>query len=303
MKALASFIMRGYAQASLVAAASVLLSLLAPPFGLASGAVVALVTLRRGMREGALLCLLATLGVGLLGALALGSPWPALGTLLILWLPVWALSGLLRASRSLSLTAAATGLVGALGVLLAHALVQDPAAGWMELMTPLREVLVQDDVVDPAAAESVFEAVAQWMTGAFAAALVLQWLLGLFIGRWWQAQLYNPGGFGEEFRSLRLPRLLGVAGVLLLLLIGVAPVPGLVPDLLIVLMSLYLLQGLAVLHQVHHARGLHIGWLFGLYALLVVFMPHAELLVACLGLVDVLVNLRARLAQGPGRAP
>jgi hypothetical protein len=173
----------------------------------------------------------------------------------------------------------------------------------MELMTPLREVLVQDDVVDPAAAESVFEAVAQWMTGAFAAALVLQWLLGLFIGRWWQAQLYNPGGFGEEFRSLRLPRLLGVAGVLLLLLIGVAPVPGLVPDLLIVLMSLYLLQGLAVLHQVHHARGLHIGWLFGLYALLVVFMPHAELLVACLGLVDVLVNLRARLAQGPGRAP
>jgi hypothetical protein len=299
MKALAGFIMRGYLQAALVAAAGALLSLLLPLFGLVSGAVIALFTLRRGLREGALLGGLATLGVGLLGTLALGSPWPALGTLLVLWMPVWGLAALLRLSRSLSLTVAAAGLAGGLVVLLIHALVVDPAAGWLELMTPFSELLVRDGVVEPLAAEALFGAIARWMTGAFAAALVLQWVLGLFLGRWWQALLYNPGGFGQEFRDLHLQRVLGIGGLVLLALIGLFRGPGLVPDLLIVLMPLYLLQGLAVIHQVHGARGLHPGWLFGLYVLLVVFMPHAELLVACLGFVDIWADFRSRLTSGP----
>jgi hypothetical protein len=262
--------------------------------------VIALMTLRRGVREGALLGGLATLGVGLLSALALGSPWPALGTLLVLWLPVWALAALLRLSRSLSLTVAAAGLSGAVIVIAFHALVTDPAAGWLELMTPFREVLVRDGVVEPPAAEALFAAIARWMTGAFAAALVLQWVLGLFLGRWWQALLYNPGGFGQEFRDLRLPRVLGIGGLVLIALIGLVRGPGLIPDILIVLLPLYLLQGLAVIHQIHGSRRLHPGWLFGLYALLVVFMPHAELLVACLGLVDIWADFRTRLARGAG---
>lgn len=299
MKALAQFIMRGYAQAALVAATSALLSLLLPVFGLVSGAVVGLFTLRRGVREGALLGGLATLGVGFLGALALGSPWPALGTLLILWLPVWGLAALLRVSRSLPLTALAAGLTGVLIVILIHALVADPVAGWLKLMTPFREVLERDGVVEPQATEALFGAIARWMTGAFAAALVFQWLLGLFLGRWWQALLYNPGGFGAEFRELRLPRVLGVAGLVLLAVIGLFPGPGLVPDLVIVLMPLYFLQGLAVVHHLHRARGLHPGWLFGLYVLLVVLLPHAELLVACVGLVDIWADFRSRWARGP----
>lgn len=299
MKGLAAFIMRGYPQGALVAAATALLALLLPLFGLVSGAVVALFTLRRGVREGALLAGLATLGVGLLGALALGTPWPALGTLLVLWFPVWGLAVLLRVSRSLSLTVAAAGLIAALVVLVIHAIVEDPAAGWLELMTPFRDLLVRDGVVEPDAAEAVFAAIARWMTGTFAAALVLQWMLGLFLGRWWQALLYNPGGFAQEFRAVRLHSVFGMVGLALLLLIGLTRGPGIIPDLLIVLIPLYLIQGLAVLHQFHHARGLHAGWLFGLYVLLVVFMPHAEILVACVGLVDIWADLRARLGHAP----
>ena len=300
MKALATFIMQGFPQAALVAASTALLSLLLPPFGLLSGAAIALFTLRRGVREGALLGGLATLGVGLLGALALGSPWLALGTLLVLWLPVWGLAALLRLSRSLSLTTMAAGLLGAFIVLSVYALVEDPVAGWMGLMTPFREVLVRDGVVEAQAAGALFDAMARWMTGVFAAALVLQWLLGLFLGRWWQALLYNPGGFGAEFRELHLHRVLGIAGLALLLAIGFARGAGLIADLLIVLMPLYLLQGLAVIHQVHRARGLGAAWLLGLYVLLVLFLPHAELLVASLGLIDIWLDLRVRLAPRPG---
>lgn len=299
MKGLATFIMRGYPQGTLVAAATALLSLLLPLFGLVSGGVIALFTLRLGVREGALLAGLSTLGVGLLGAFALGTPWPALGTLLILWLPVWGLAALLRVSRSLSLTVAAIGLLGVLVVLVVHTTVEDVSVGWLELLAPVQDLLVRDGVVGPEAADVLFAAIAPWMTGTFAAALVLQCLLGLFIGRWWQALLYNPGGFGQEFRALHLHPLFGVAALVLLALIGLAPGPGPLPDLLIVLIPLYLIQGLAVLHQIHHARGLHGGWLFGLYALLLFFIPHAALLVACVGLVDIWADLRSRLGSTP----
>lgn len=296
MRALADFIMRGYPQAALVAAASALLSLLLPLFGLVSGAVIALFTLRRGPQEGALLGGLATLGVALLGALALGTPWPAFGVLVVLWLPVWGLAVLLRLSRSLSLTVAAAGLVGALVVVMIHALVADPPAAWMEFLGPFQETLARDEVLEPQVAEALFATVARWMTGAFGAGLVLQWLLGLFLGRWWQALLYNPGGFGAEFRDLRLHRILGILGLVILLALGLARGPGLVADLLVVLLPLYLLQGLAVVHQVRLARGLGPGWLFAVYAALVVFMPHAALFLACLGLIDIWADLRARLA-------
>jgi hypothetical protein len=87
--------------------------------------------------------------------------------------------------------------------------------------------------------------------------------------------------------------------LVLLAVIGLFPGPGLVPDLVIVLIPLYFLQGLAVVHHLHRGRGLHPGWLFGLYVLLVVLLPHAELLVACVGLVDIWADFRVRLARGP----
>jgi hypothetical protein len=299
MQALARFVMRGYPQAALAAALTAGISLLLPLLGLLSSAVVALVTLRLGVKDGAAVGALAAALLGGLCALILGSPWPAVASLLVLWLPAWGLAALLRASRSLDLTVLAGGLAGVAAVLLVHVLTQDPAAFWLGLLGPFQETLVKDGIVDEAGARALFGELARWMTGAFAAALVLQWLAGLFIGRWWQAALYNPGGFGAEFRGLRLHRGLAVAGLLLLGAIALVKGPGLFPDLLTVLAPLWLLQGLAVIHQLHRAHRAHLGWLVGLYALLVLLMPRAELLVACLGLVDGWADIRARLGARP----
>jgi hypothetical protein len=134
------------------------------------------------------------------------------------------------------------------------------------------------------------------------AALILQWLLGLLLGRWWQALLYNPGGFGEEFRGLRLHRGLGIAGLVLVGLVGFTKGPGLVADLLVVLFPLYLLQGLAVVHALHHWRKAHGAWLVALYLALIFFLPHAAILLACIGLSDIWVDIRGRLARRPDAA-
>jgi hypothetical protein len=303
MKAIASFVMRGPSQAALVAAVTALLSILVPPLGLFSAGSIGLVTLRNGPLYGLVVSAVATFGMGAIAWLALGSPLPVVGVLLMLWIPVLAMATLLRSTRSLSLTAQVAGGLGILVMLIAYAVMDDPAATWLQLLAPFREALIQDGVVTEEASTALFEDLAGWMTGAFAAALVAQLLFGLFIARWWQALLYNPGGFGEEFRDLRLSRTFGVAALLLLATLPFLDGASLTANLLLVLGVLLLLQGLAVAHQLRARTQARPAWLIGFYVLLILFVPQTLLLVACVGLVDIWADIRARVTprSPPGR--
>lgn len=301
MQAFAAFIMRGRSQAALVAATSAVLSLLVPLAGILSAATVALVTLRQGSREGLVVGLFAGLASGLLVFLALGSPLPAIGFALALWLPVWILAGMLRVTRRLDLTLQFGALVGLLILVGVHLATDDPAAFWIELLEPLRQGLVDGQVLDEPGSQAMMASIGRWMTGAFAAAFYFQMLLALLLGRWWQGLLYNPGGFGAEYRALRLHPGLGVLGLVLLLALTVGIGGQRVAELLILLTPLYLLQGVAVVHSLVASYKLARGWLIGFYALLVLAMPHAEILVAGLGMADTVMNVRARVGPRDGQ--
>ncbi len=303
MKAIAAFVMRGPSQAALIAAVTALLSILVPPLGLLSVGSVGLVTLRHGARYGLIVMAIGTLGMGALAWLALGSPLPAVGVLAMLWVPAMALAVLLRSTRSLSLTLQTAGGLGVLVMLATYLAMEDPAATWLTVLTPFRDALVADGIVTEEASAVVFADLAGWMTGAFAAALVAQLLFGLFIARWWQALLYNPGGFGAEFRALRLGRAFGVLVLLLLAALPFVEGPSLVANLLLVLGVLLLLQGLAVAHQVRALTQARQMWLIGLYVLFVLFMPQSLILVACVGLVDIWADIRSRVAPAGPRSP
>ena len=295
MKPLANFIMRGYSPATLVTTVAGLLSLLIPFVGVISSAAVGLVTLRQGVRPGMLLLGSSTLASGLIAWPALGNPWVGLGILLVLWAPIWGLATILRATRSLNLTAQLAALGGLVVVLVVHLTVGDPALYWRELIEPLRQSLLNDGLVEAEASQVLFARLAQWMTGAFAAALVLQYLVSLFLARAWQAQLYNPGGFGAEFKALRVGSLVGALFVLFLAWGLLAKGLGL--DLAPVLGLLLLLQGLAVIHRLRELRNANQGWLVALYVLLVFFMPQMVLLLISLGLIDLWADIRARVEQ------
>jgi hypothetical protein len=100
MRGLASFIMRGRLQAVLVIALAAIL----PVLNIFSGAVLALVTLRKGSQEGMLNLLIATCLTVILAVLLFGSTWPAIGLLGTFWLPLWLLSGVLRHTIALAAT-------------------------------------------------------------------------------------------------------------------------------------------------------------------------------------------------------
>lgn len=294
MQALANFTMRGRSQAALVAAASAVLSLIVPLVGLVSSAVVALVTLRKGPNEGLIVGAFAGLASGLLAFAALGSPVPAVGFALALWLPVWVLGLVLRQTKSLDLTIQLAALFGLLIVVAIRVQAADPAVYWAELLEPVRENLVAGGVLDAALSEQVVAQLSLWMTGAFAATFYFQLVLALFIGRWWQAQLYNPGGFGSEFRAFRVGAGVGYLGLALLVLVLLLDGAMWAVELLLLLAPLFFLQGVAIVHGIVHARSANRGWLIGFYALLLLVMPHAEILVAGLGFADVWADLRSR---------
>ncbi|MEA2119999.1 hypothetical protein [Halovibrio sp. HP20-50] len=122
--------------------------------------------------------------------------------------------------------------------------------------------------------------------------VLLAAIMCLTLARSWQAGLYNPGGFREEFHSLRLtPKelavlaVIGVVGMLLgahaLAMLGWIPL---------------LVAGVALVHGVIGIKGMNGLWLVAFYVLLITTWPTI-LIVLLLGLIDTFANFRARLAR------
>ncbi|MFN2308466.1 MAG: DUF2232 domain-containing protein [Gammaproteobacteria bacterium] len=295
---LAGFVMgarwRAISVAAATAAAALLLPPLTSPLAYLGAAVVALVTLRLGAWEGLMVLAAAAVALALLGQLAGGLALPMALSALVLWLPVWGLGAILRLSRSLALALQAAAGLGVALVLLAHLWLGDPAAWWAPRIEAMLAPLLATQDLDIGA---YLPELARWMTALSVAALVLGVLLSLLLARAWQAALYNPGGFGDEFRGLRLGRGFALAGLAVIVLaqLPVAGLATLAADAVPTLLVVYLLQGLALAHAAARHKQAHRGWLIGLYLLLLFAAPQVVSLVALLGWLDTWIDVRARL--------
>lgn len=291
MRALAEFIMRGRLQATLVVVGSAAVPML---FWL-SAAAGSLVLLRRGLSD-----VLSILGWAVLPAIGwwlFGDPRVALvlgGTLL--------LAVLLRSGQPWSkvvLWSVALGLGYGLILMSAfHKPIESLAEEMQKLLPGLFEGVQQQLTADEQARlESLIVPV---LTGLFAAVLQSVALLCLILGRYWQALLYNPGGFGREFRALRLPLPLALA-----LMLGMLLGPNLGSDMAMLtpICSVPLVfAALALLHGLVAQQRLGRFWLVGVYVTLVLFMQLIYPLLVVLAVVDSLFDFRSdRVSRkGPG---
>jgi hypothetical protein len=288
--------MRGRAAATLVAAGFAILAPLVPPTGLLSSAAVGLVTLRLGERQGALLTLSATLAAALPGWMLLGSPMGALGFDLSLWLPMLVLGSVLRRTRSLPVAIETAMVFGVVLILINVLTMTDPVQDWQPILAPLSEAFRESQVLSDEQRAALVNWLARWMTGILGALFLLQMAVSLFLARWWQALLYNPGGFQAEFHALRLHRWLAYLGapVFLLMLLGPGKAADWVRYIGLLLVLGYFFQGLAVTHNSIARGGMRTAWLVVLYVLLVIAMPHVVLVLAVVGYTDAWLDLRAR---------
>jgi len=289
MKALATYIMRGRMQAVLASTAFAVLSLLLPPLSYLSGAVVALVTLRKGAGEGLLVAVVSALVMGLLASLSLGGPLLAVVFAGVVWLPILVLAAILRSTVAMPLVLLVAALIAAGAVIAAHAYLGDTVAWWQQVLnTVLGQAMTQQGLDGGA----VLAGSARMMTALMASAFFLSMVLSVFIARWWQAMLYNPGGFGTEFKGLRLGKSGAALGVLVLAWWLVSPGMGsLAADLAAVVLTLFSVPGLALVHDWVSKTGANLAWLVGLYILLAI-APQLLMILAVLGFADSGLNLR-----------
>jgi hypothetical protein len=292
MRALAEFIMRGRMQAILVVVVSAALPLL---FWL-SAAAGCLVLLRRGLSDA--LGILAWALLPAIGWWYFGEP----RTLLVL-LGALGLALLLRASLSWDRVLLCSVALGLVYGLILGAVFREPIAamaGELQKLLPqmLDGVHQQMSVDERARLDSL---IAPVLTGLLAALLQIVSLLSLMLGRYWQALLYNPGGFGREFRALRLP-----LAPAMLLLVGMLLGPNLGPQMAMLtpLCSVPLVfAAIALLHGLVAQGRLAKFWLVGLYITLLLFMQLTYPLLVVLAIVDSLFDFRGRFERKQGSGP
>jgi len=188
MKALAGFAMTGRRQAVL---AATLLGFL-PLVNFLSAPIVALVCLRHGMTEALLVLIWAALPA---------AGWAVAGDMipLLTLLGSVALAALLRSTASWELV-----LLGAIAVGIGAQLALLLQSGFVDLMLQQIELLMANPELQGQVSTLPPEQLQPLLRMFYGMMLMFLAISVLILARYWQAALYNPGGFRQEFHRLRL---------------------------------------------------------------------------------------------------
>ena len=280
MTGLAEFVMRGRWQALVIVLAGAISSL----FCWVSAAVIALVTLRKGAAAGAWLVFWALLPAGVLVYLY-GDTSP-----LTLLLGTFALAVVLRNSVSLSLAILASVAVGGLAGVTSLTLGAEYLAELGKLFEQFASAMMSNlpEGAEQPAMASFSQAQLAGMIGAGSAVMSA---LCLLLARYWQSALYNPGGFGREFRALRYP--IGVTALLVLAGLGLSTVGARLGTWAMICIMPLTFAGLALVHSWGASRGRGNGWFTGFYIAWALLEP-LKLLIALLAVADSWLNIRQR---------
>lgn len=279
MRALAEYAMRGRRQAVLAAFLSGLIPLVNTVL---SPALVGLIILRHGWQEG-----LKVLVWAVLPAIA----WAVIGDFahIVVLLGVSALAVVLRETGSWQLTLLASMLVGVFAELM---LKLNPA--FVEALQQQLTVMMNSAEMQAQMGGQEIPDMGILLSSLFGVMSMTLSLTLLMLARWWQAQLYNPGGFGREFRQLRLSYKTSSVLLLMFLLASVGT-PVLQGWIMYFLLPLFF-AGLALVHGVVEIRQIPRFWLIMFYLLLL--SPMLVQLVTLAAVIDSWYDFRARLGGG-----
>ncbi len=291
---LASFILKGHSQAALVVATMAILGLLLPPAAWISAAGIVLVTLVYGTQRGLLTMALSLVGTAIFAALIFSVPQVAVVFVLFAWLPAWMAAMVLRQTVSLAYSLQILTAVCLFAVVLIYILYPNFGELWREpLDLMVKQLAEQSDKFNLAELKQKEDWVIKFLPGLFASSILFGTMLSLFLGRWWQAVFYNPGGFAEEFQGLDLGKVSALVAIALVLIAMVLN-NVFAYALLAVVAVLYLTQALALLHGVFSKRKINRVWLYFVY-FVTFFIPQMMLLLIIAAVVDPWLNIRQRM--------
>ncbi len=288
--------MAGRMQAAIFVVLSTLISLLLPPLIVFSNAAIALITLRKGWQQGFLYTLLAIITLVIVSVLLKQQASSGFVAGLATWLPVVLIASALAMTKSWSKTLQLTLLISVAGVLLFHLMHPDAVAYWEPVLKQMKPMLQQAYQLSDSKLDETINNAAAWMTGTFAAALAIIAIVSLIIARSWQARLYNPGGFGEEFRQIAIGKQASIA-FLVGITLAVITANQLIIELIMIGVAIFMFQGLSLAHSIVKQRNMSVRWLIGLYVLMFLLLIQMIVLLATFGLVDNFSDFRRKVAK------
>ncbi len=277
-----------------------------PLLGSISILIAGLVTLRKGMLEGALILFAATAPF-LLSYYMVSPPAEqaemaliALVAVVVSNVLVWVYAILLRRYDNWSLILELSVLVSVVIIGAVHIFNPDIQNWWGTQLTaffakatagmtgmPNSDVVMQVQVVN---------VIKPFATGLAALSILLNGLLQLLLARWWEVIMFaTPGTLRKELYNIRFGYVVGALFVAIVLWSFSGDAMAL--DIRPVFYGLFFIAGLSVVHYL--LAPAKYGW-FGLvlvYIALILLFPKSIMAVAVFALLDVLLNLRRRLTR------
>lgn len=276
MRAIAEFAMRSRWHAIGTSALAAIL----PLMGWLATVIVALATLRLGAAAGSMVLIWAILPIGV-ALYYVGDP-----SSMIAMLGTFLMAVLLRQTLSWELVLVAAVVISLIGTFVfefaAASLLESFATVYVEYLAQIDSSLViqADD------AKTV-------LLGFFAMGQAFAMVVMLIVARWCQSALYNPGGFGNEFRALRLsPVISGGIVVAMLACYLFSDVLGRWLPLLTVPL---VFAAIGLVHCVVKAKEMSSNWLAGFYLSLALLFQLVYPFLASLALMDSWFNIRNRI--------
>ncbi|MDH5711410.1 MAG: YybS family protein [Gammaproteobacteria bacterium] len=291
---LARLILKGPSQAALVAATLAILGILLIPFIWLSGAAVGLVALVKDNRQTSLVIGMTAAGTTVFASLIFAAPSMVLYFLLAAWLPVWLAAYMLRTST----LAASLQLISGISLLAIaglYAFFPNMGEYWREPMDLMAQQLYEQSQGQWSleVLQDVKDLAIKMIPGLLVCSVLFGTMISLFLARWWQAVIFNPGGFGKEFKALNLGKTTAIFAMLIVVIVALAG-SELWYAMLLVVLALYTTQSVSILHAVFDGKRLNKVWLYLIY-LVMFFSPEVAALMILLGISDAWIDFRRRL--------
>ncbi len=282
MRGLASFIMRSRARALMIAVPSAGTAI----FFWVGAAAIALVTLRKGIYEGGLVCLWSLLPAALLAWLM--NPLP-----LMIVLCTFAMAALLRSLTSWPSALLCASVAGALFATLLLFGLTDYMQEFLRQYTQIFAQLEKELASQNSGGASLLPQLGlSQMAGMFGIYVALFSVLSVVIGRYWQALLYNPGGFRQEFHALRMPVQLVVP---LVVLAGLCLLSAEYQIWAWIFLVPLLISGIALVHGLAGRKKVS-GVALAVFYIALILINPVKLLLCVAAVFDSFMNFRARVA-------
>ena len=272
-----------------------------------------LVTLRKGILEGALFTAAATLPY-LINFYFSNYPvaelsfliWAAVGIAILSNTFTWIFSSMLYKHVSWSQLLQIAALLGVLLVSIIH-LANPSVTNWWgnQLSNYYEKAIIMTKNIqnepDKTPTESQLETInltKQYATGLMTMAVLFNAILQLIASRWWQTMLFYPGLLRKELHHIRLSRLASILFVLSMILAYLDNKVAV--DIMPILYMLFGAAGLSLIHCLLHtmASTTKWFWLWLIYIILVIALPTSLMLISILALFDSEWNIRFKLKKG-----